>query len=57
LLLGVVADAAADRVRNVAAVTSWRFQKLLGAAPQLALTRQNASLGDILDAGRQAVAS
>jgi hypothetical protein len=38
-------------------VVAWRVPKLLGAAPQLALTRQNASLGDILVAGRQAVAS
>jgi hypothetical protein len=57
LLLGVIGDAAADRVRNVAAVVAWRVPKLLGAAPQLVLTRRNASLGDILDAGRQAVAS
>jgi hypothetical protein len=57
LLLGVIGDAAADRVRNVAAVVAWRVPKLLGAAPQLVLTRRNASLGDILVAGRQAVAS
>jgi hypothetical protein len=52
-LLAVVADAVADGVRDVAAVTCWRWRALLGREPRLALTRPSAPIAALIAAARQ----
>ncbi len=52
-LLAAVADAVADGVRDVAAVTCWRWRALLGREPKLALTRPSAPIAALIAAARQ----